>query len=63
MGSLLRGIIGVVFWLVVAALVLAALDSDARRVLEDYIPFFDVADPLIDWLADFLEDLWDAIRG
>lgn len=60
MGSLLRGLIIIIFWAVLVALFAAALDGDIRDVLKDYIPFFDVADPLIDWLSDFLSALWEA---
>jgi|GEM_PF-7053136 len=63
MGSLLRGLLILIFWVVLIALLAAALDSDIREVLEDYIPFFDIADPVIDWLSEFLEALWDAITG
>ncbi len=60
MGALVRGLIFLIFWAVLIALFAAALDGDMRDVLEDYIPFFDVADPVIDWLSDFLNDMWDA---
>ncbi len=60
MQSLLRGLLLIVFWVVLIALFAAALDSDIREVLEDYIPFFDVADPVIDWLSEFLAALWEA---
>lgn len=63
MDGLLRGIVILLFWVVLGALLLAAVNADARDVLEDYIPFFDVADPVIDWLSDFLSDLWDALIG
>lgn len=63
MDGLLRGIVILLFWVVLGGLLLAAVNSDARDVLEDYIPFFDVADPVIDWLSDFLSDLWDALIG
>ena len=60
MQSLLRGLLLIIFWVVLIALFAAALDSDIREVLEDYIPFFDVADPVIDWLSEFLSALWEA---
>ncbi|MGD1933783.1 MAG: hypothetical protein ACFB0Z_04615 [Candidatus Phaeomarinobacter sp.] len=60
MQSLLRGLLLIIFWLVLIALFAAALDGDIREVLEDYIPFFDVADPVIDWLSEFLSALWEA---
>ena len=60
MQSLLRGFLLIIFWVVLIALFAAALDSDIREVLEDYIPFFDVADPVIDWLSEFLSALWEA---
>lgn len=63
MDGLLRGILILLFWVVLGALLLAAVNGDARDVLEDYIPFFDAADPVIDWLSDFLSDLWDALIG
>ncbi|MEQ8746086.1 hypothetical protein [Pyruvatibacter sp.] len=61
MGTLLRGVVIVIFWALLAAVFVAALDGDIRDVLEDYIPFFTVLDPVIDWLSEFLEALWDAI--
>lgn len=61
MQSLLRGLLLIIFWVVLIALFAAALDSDIREVLEDYIPFFDVADPVIDWLSEFLSALWEAV--
>jgi len=60
MQSLLRGLLLIIFWVVLIALFAAALDGDIRDVLEDYIPFFDVADPVIDWLSEFLSALWEA---
>jgi len=60
MQSLLRGLLLIIFWVVLIALFAAALDGDIREVLEDYIPFFDVADPVIDWLSEFLAALWEA---
>ncbi len=61
MGTLLRGVVIVIFWALLAAVFVAALDGDIRDVLEDYIPFFTVLDPVVDWLSEFLEALWDAI--
>lgn len=61
MGSLFRGLLIIFFWAVLIALFAAALDGDIRDVLEDYIPFFDVADPVIDWLSEFLSALWEAV--
>lgn len=63
MQSLLRGLLLIIFWVVLIALFAAALDSDIREVLEDYIPFFNVADPVIDWLSEFLSALWEAATG
>lgn len=61
MGTLLRGVVIVIFWALLAAVFVAALDGNIRDVLEDYIPFFTVLDPVVDWLSEFLEALWDAI--
>lgn len=61
MGDLVRTLVVLVFWIVAAALVVAAIDSDARGVIEDYVPGFTLLDPVVDWLEDFLSDLWDAV--
>lgn len=61
MGDLLRSLVLLAFWVLVAALVIAAADSDARDVIEDYVPAFELLDPVIDWLSDFFADLWEAV--
>lgn len=61
MGDLVRNLVILVFWIVVVALVVAAIDSDARDVIEDYVPGFAMLDPVVDWMEDFFSDLWDAI--
>jgi len=63
MGTLIRAPLVILFWAVAAAVILAAMDSDARLVLESYIPYFSVLDPAIDWLANFAAALWQAIRS
>ncbi len=63
MGDAIRSLLFLIFWLLVAAILLSAFSGDVRDVFEDYIPGFDLLDPVIDWLSDFLEDLWDAVIG
>jgi len=58
-----RSIVVLLLWLLIVGIVLAAADSDARQVIESYVPGFALLGPVIDWLSAFLADLWHAITN